>query len=109
MIKEKSDYKLPNVEISSCRNKSFVFIHLNEVEKTETDEEGNEHTYYEYDFNEFSGLTESLPIEDIRMHPEYYLHYSQDNRTVEQKVDDHSISISELEQCIMDMSEIIYQ
>lgn len=45
----------------------------------------------------------------IEAGPEKYIDYHPDNRTVEQKVDDCELSISDLEQCIMDISEVLYQ
>lgn len=109
MIKERSDFKLPSVELRSYGDKTSVCIHVNGVEKSEVGEYGVSHTYYEYDFNEFEEFTKNISIEDIKANPEKYLYYSSDNRTVEQKVEDNSVSISELEQCIMDISEILYQ
>lgn len=109
MIKERSDFKLPSVELRSYGDKTSVCIHLNCVEKSDVDEHGVSHTYYEYDFNEFEEFTKNISIEDIKANPEKYLYYSSDKRTVEQKVEDNSVSISELEQCIMDISEILYQ
>ena len=106
MIKERSDFKLPSVELRSYGDKTSVCIHVNGVEKSEVDEYGVSHIYYEYDFNEFEEFTKNISIEDIKTNPEKYLYYSSDNRTVEQKVEDNSVSISELEQCIMDISEI---
>lgn len=109
MIKERSDFKLPSVELRSYGDKTYVCIHVNGAEKSDVDEYGVSHTYYEYDFNEFEEFTKNISIEDIKANPEKYLYYSSDNRTVEQKVEDNSVSISELEQCIMDISEILYQ
>ena len=109
MTKNKSDFKLPRVLIKVFDEKVYCFINLNEKEVTQVDENGDKKKYFEYDYNEFVDLKENLSLEDIEQYPENYLEYTVDNRTIEQKINSNSISISELEQCILDMSEIIYQ
>lgn len=39
--------------------------------------------YYEYDYNEFSDLTEKLDLEDINTHPEKYLEYTSKEENLE--------------------------
>lgn len=108
MTKQKSDCKLPKVLIQRIESTNYVFINLNEEKCTETDEEGNIHEYYLYDYNEFH-VSDTFDLESVKNDPEKYIDYQPDNRTIVQKVDDCELSISDLEQCIMDMSEIIYQ
>lgn len=60
-------------------DKTYLFLCLNETQGTETypdmDEGQTAETYYEYDYNEISGPTDKLPIEDIQANPEKYLDY----------------------------------
>ena len=109
MIKQKSDYKLPKVLVQKVGEIAYVFINLNEEECSETDYEGNVYNYFVYDYNEFHVPVDSFILKDVEADPERYIDYQPDNRTVEQKVDDCELSISDLEQCIIDMSEILYQ
>ncbi|MDY2837615.1 MAG: hypothetical protein SOT60_06750 [Bilifractor sp.] len=53
--------------------KTFVQICLNEAEKTVEDMDGEIHTEYEYDFNEFA--EESPDVDAIKINPEKYLDY----------------------------------
>lgn len=109
MIKATTDCKQPKVLVQKVNGKAYIFINLNESFMTEVDEEGAEHTYYQYDFNSFTVPTsEEQLIKGIEANPEKYIEYKPDNRTLPQKVDDCELSISDLEQCIMDMSEVIY-
>lgn len=109
MIKQKSDYKLPKVLVQKVGEIAYVFINLNEEERSEIDYEGNVYNYFVYDYNEFHVPVDSFILKNVKADPERYIDYQPDNRTVEQKVDDCELSISDLEQCIMDMSEILYQ
>ena len=109
MIKQKSDCRLPKVLVQKIGDGAYVFINLNEEECSETDGEGNVHDYFIYDFNEFHVPVDSFDLNAVEAEPEKYIDYQPDNRTVEQKVDDCELSISDLEQCIMDMSEVLYQ
>lgn len=109
MIKQKSDCRLPKVLVQKVGDIAYVFINLNEEEYSETDGEGNVHDYFIYDFNEFHVTVDSFDLKAVEAEPEKYIDYQPDNRTVEQKVDDCELSISDLEQCIMDISEVLYQ
>ena len=109
MIKQKSDCRLPKVLVQKVGDVAYIFINLNEEECSEADDEGNVHDYFIYDFNEFHVPVDSFDLKAVEAEPEKYIDYQPDNRTVEQKVDDCELSISDLEQCIMDMSEVLYQ
>ena len=109
MIKQKSDCRLPKVLVQKVDDVAYIFINLNEEECSETDDEGNVHYYFIYDFNEFHIPVDSFDLKTVEAEPEKYIDYQPDNRTVEQKVDDCELSISNLEQCIMDISEVLYQ
>ena len=62
MIKERSDFKLPSVELRSYGDKTYVCIHVNGTEKSDVDEYGISNIYYEYDFNEFEEFTKNISI-----------------------------------------------
>ena len=53
MIKQKSDCRLPKVLVQKVGDVAYIFINLNEEECSETDDKGNVHDYFIYDFNEF--------------------------------------------------------
>ena len=109
MTKATTDCKQAKVLVQKVNDTAYIFINLNESMMTEIDEEGVEHTYYQYDFNSFTVLTsEDQLIKDIEDNPEKYIEYKPDDRTLPQKVNDFELSINDLEQCIMDMSEVIY-
>lgn len=63
------------VKIVERDGKAYVYICLNEEQKTE-DFDGQTETYYEYDYNEIIAPTDELPIEEIRKNPEKYLEYA---------------------------------
>ena len=67
------------VKTVTSGDKTYLFLCLNETQGTETYPDMGEgqvqETYYEYDYNEISGPTDKLPIEDIRANPEKYLDY----------------------------------
>lgn len=67
------------VKTVTSGDKTYIFLCLNETQGTETypdiGEGQTQETYYEYDYNEISGPTEKLPIEDIQANPEKYLDY----------------------------------
>ena len=69
----------PPVKTVTSENKIYIFLCLNETRGTESYPDMGEgqaqETYYEYDYNEISGPTDKLPIEDIQANPEKYLNY----------------------------------
>lgn len=79
MQKARFTEQQPPVKIIQKDGNAYVFICLNETQGTETYPdmgEGQTHeTYYEYDYNEISGPTDKLPIEDIQANPGKYLNY----------------------------------
>ena len=70
----------PPVKTVTSGDKTYIFLCLNEAQGTETYPDMGEgqvqETYYEYDYNEISGPTDMLPLEDIQAHPENYLDYA---------------------------------
>lgn len=73
-----SQPQLP-VKIVESEDTAYVFICLNEEEKTEEYPDMGEgqtrESYYEYDYNEIVGPTDKLPLDDIQANPENYLDY----------------------------------
>lgn len=73
------------VRIVTAGNKTYVFICLNETQGTEKYPDMGEgqtaETYYEYDYNEISGPTDKIPLDDIQAHPENYLDYEYSEAT----------------------------
>ena len=77
----KARFLQPQLPVKTLESgdKTYIFLCLNETQGTETYPdmgEGQTHeTYYEYDYNEISGPTDKLPIEDIQANPGKYLNY----------------------------------
>ena len=67
------------VSIVRSDNKIYIFLCLNEQQKSETYEDPDggqiQEIYYEYDYNEIIGPAGKLPLADIQAHPEQYLNY----------------------------------
>ena len=67
------------VRVVELDGMAYVFICLNETQRTETyPDMGDGQTqeiYYEYDYNEIVGPESEIPIDDIQTHPENYLEY----------------------------------
>lgn len=67
------------VSIVRSDNKIYIFLCLNEQQKSETYEDPDggqiQETYYEYNYNEICGPESGIPVEDIRENPENYLSY----------------------------------
>ena len=104
-----SQPQLP-VRIVTAGNKTYVFICLNETQGTESYPDMGEgqtaETYYEYDYNEISGPTDKLPLDDIQVHPENYLDYvykDEASETVEQKLQTLTKSLAENSENITDV------
>ena len=96
------------VRIVESEDTAYVFICLNEEEKTEEYPDMGEgqtrETYYEYDYNEIIGPAGKLPLADIQAHPEQYLNYEYtENKT---DVDSLIKRIEKLEQENVDMNRI---
>lgn len=67
------------VKTITSGEKIYIFLCLNETQGTETYPDMGEgkitEAYYEYDYNEIIGLSEELPLDDIREHPGNYINY----------------------------------
>lgn len=80
------------VKIVESEDTAYVFICLNEEEKTEEYPDMGEgqttETYYEYDYNEIVGPETEIPVADIQAHPEDYLDYEYKPRSqsIEERV-----------------------
>ena len=96
------------VRIVTAGNKTYVFICLNETQGTETypdmGEGQKQEMYYEYDYNEISGPSDKIPVDDIQANPEQYLNYEYE----ENKTDTDSLikRIEKLERENADMNRI---
>lgn len=81
-MSSKARFSQPQLPVKTVTSgdKTYIFICLNETQGTETypdmGEDQTQETYYEYDYNEISGPTNILPLEDIRENPEKYLDYA---------------------------------
>ena len=77
----KARFSQPQQPVSIVRsdNKVYIFLCLNEQQKSETYEDPDggqiQETYYEYDYNEICGPEPEIQVADIQSHPENYLSY----------------------------------
>lgn len=77
----KARFSQPQQPVSIVRsdNKVYIFLCLNEQQKSETYEDPDggqiQETYYEYDYNEICGPEPEIQVSDIQSHPENYLSY----------------------------------
>ena len=94
----------PPVKIVESEDAAYVFICLNEEEKTEEYPDMGEgqttEAYYEYDYNEIAGPTNNLPLDDIQANPENYLDYAYTPEEKEDSVAKALAKIQELEAAI---------
>lgn len=67
------------VSIVRSDSKIYIFLCLNEQQKSESYEDPDggqtQENYYEYDYNEICGPEPEIPVADIQSHPENYLDY----------------------------------
>ena len=102
-IKARFQQQQPPVDIRQINGIVYVFICLNETQRTETYPDMGEgkttETYYEYDYNEFRGKVEELDLEDIESNPEKYLDY-ETKKEPATKLDRALAKIEELEKQI---------
>lgn len=84
----------------------FVALHMNEQR------DGNK---YVYDYHEFSCDPAEVDIEDVKAHPDKYMTYGdevdleQENRELKTQVEALNESLSFMEDCIVEMAEILYK
>lgn len=77
----KARFSQPQQPVSIVRSDSkiYIFLCLNEQQKSESYEDPDggqtQEIYYEYDYNEISGPESEVPVADIQSHPENYLDY----------------------------------
>ena len=98
------------VSIVRSDNKIYIFLCLNEQQKSETYEDPDggqiQEIYYEYDYNEIIGDADKLPLEDMQAYPENYLDYvykDEASETVEQKLQTLTKSLAENSESITDV------
>lgn len=113
----------PNLELREFDDNIYVYIYLNEAVKEEVEinypesvnEENVKHTVYYYDYAEFCEKKENLDLEDLKAHPEKYLDYvpkvTEDPKpkTLEEQIQDLKDQNDMLTQCVLEMSELVYQ
>ena len=77
MIKARFMKEQPPVSVSLYDGKTYVFICLNGIWKTEeaSDNTQEPESYIEYDYNEFSFYEGEADVDDIMVNPQKYLNY----------------------------------
>lgn len=92
---------LQKVKLVTQGNKIFVFITLNPVYVTRKDDEGNDTSYWEVDYNEFT-VPLGSDVQDILEHPERYL--EQTNYSIPT----YAERIEALESAVYEIAEVLY-
>lgn len=109
MTKAKFSEQQPKVTIVTKGDKDFFFLCLNE-ELTSEQYEDKDYPYYQYDYNEIVEDAGKIDHDDITEHPEKYLYHTQETeKTLEEQVAELKESNEMLTQCIIEMSELVYQ
>lgn len=109
MTKAKFLEQQPKVKIVTKEGKDFFFICLNE-ELVNEEYEDRKFQSYQYDYNEIVEDVGKIDHDDITEHPEKYLDYEKEKvKTLEEQVEELKGTNDMLLQCIMEMSEMVYQ
>ena len=83
----KARFSTPQLPVKNIQKDeiAYVYICLNETQGQETYPDMGDgmtvENYYEYDYNEISGPTDKIPLDDIQEHPENYLDYEYSEQT----------------------------
>lgn len=112
-MKAKFTEQQPAVFWQPVESKVFVTICLNEAE-TEEEMGETKQTVYEYDCNQIWIQEGELDEETVRAFPEKYLDYiPQKEKTptelLEEKIEEQQTQIQMLTDCLLEMSEAVYQ
>lgn len=77
MIKARFAKEQRPVSVNSCDGRTYVFICLNGIWKSESEGSDGEaaESYIEYDYNEFSFRDGEVDVDDIKVNPHKYLSY----------------------------------
>lgn len=85
-MKVKSDVQQPSFNYKTLDGIDYVYLYVNEVQVVnESSYNYNEsniaesHIEYEYDFNEFSAKSGTLPLDEIKKDPIQYINYTPEN------------------------------
>ena len=96
----------PLVRIVEPDGRAYVFLCLNEEQKTE-EFDGTPTTHYEYDYNEI--VSDQLDLDDVREHPERYIAYAaEEEKPLVETVKEQAEQIQMLTECLLEVSETIY-
>lgn len=111
-MKAKFTEQQPAVFWQPVEKKIFVTICLNEKAVEETGE--TKQTVHEYDCNQIWIQEGELDEETVRASPEKYLDYTpQKEKTptelLEEKIEEQQTQIQMLTDCLLEMSEAVYQ
>ena len=95
-MKVKSDVQQPSFNYKTLGGIDYVYLYVNEAQSVNEstctyDASGiaEPHIEYEYDFNEFSAKSGTLPLDEIKKNPVKYINYTPDTSTsLETKVTD---------------------
>lgn len=89
------------VKLVTQGNKIFVFITLNPIYVTRKDDEGNDTSYWEVDYNEFT-VPLGTDVQDILEHPENYLEHT------EYVIPTYEERIEALESAVFEIAESLF-
>lgn len=103
-MKVKSDVQQPSFNYKSLDGIDYVYLYVNEVQNVNEstctyDASGitEPHIEYEYDFNEFSAKSGTLPLDEIKKNPVKYINYAPDTSTsLETRVADLGVFMNAL-------------
>lgn len=103
-MKVKSDVQQPSFNYKSLYGIDYVYLYVNETQSVNESTctynasgIAEPHIEYEYDFNEFSAKSGTLPLDEIKKNPVKYINYPSDTSTsLETRVTDLEVFMNAL-------------
>ena len=100
-MRAKFSSEQPNVKTVDYGGKIYIFICLNGQWSSTTTEEGI-NKFWECDYNE-------IDVEDVKTNPDKYLNWSEVHKTQEERISELETQNEMLVNCILELSEVLYQ
>ena len=107
-MRAKYSSEQPNVQTVDYGGKIYIFICLNGQWSSTTTEEGTD-KFWECDYNEIVTTSDKIDVEDVKTNPDKYLNWSEVHKTQEERISELETQNEMLVNCILELSEVLYQ
>ena len=107
-MRAKFSSEQPNVKTVDYGGKIYIFICLNGQWSSTTTEEGI-YKFWECDYNEIVTTPDKIDVEDVKTNPDKYLNWSEVHKTQEERISELETQNEMLINCILELSEVLYQ